>query len=94
MCDGPQVPVKDDLLSLRESVAKFGAATGHEVVAPIVDHHLDAWGSLRLRVSEVPAPGHGLWVGDRRATLGACGASPRPPRAIGSWCAVSWLAVC
>ncbi|MFA9445473.1 3-deoxy-7-phosphoheptulonate synthase [Egicoccus sp. AB-alg6-2] len=44
LCDGPQALVRDDLLPLRESVARFAGAMGREVAAPTVDHRAGAWG--------------------------------------------------
>ncbi|MEX2503256.1 MAG: 3-deoxy-7-phosphoheptulonate synthase [Egicoccus sp.] len=44
LCDGPQALIKDDILALRESVAKFAAAMDREVAAPTVDHRSGAWG--------------------------------------------------
>ncbi len=44
LCDGPQALVKDDLLTLRETVATYAAAGGREVAAPDHARRAGAWG--------------------------------------------------
>jgi 3-deoxy-7-phosphoheptulonate synthase len=44
LCDGPQALVKDDLLTLRETVATYSAAGGREVAAPDKSRRAGAWG--------------------------------------------------
>jgi 3-deoxy-7-phosphoheptulonate synthase len=44
LCDGPQALVKDDVLALRETVARFAAAAGREVAAPSEERRVGAWG--------------------------------------------------
>jgi 3-deoxy-7-phosphoheptulonate synthase len=44
LCDGPQALVKDDILGLRETVARFTAAVGREVAAPSEERRVGAWG--------------------------------------------------
>lgn len=44
LCDGPQALVKDDLLTLRETVTSYAAVGGREVAAPDKTRRAGAWG--------------------------------------------------
>jgi 3-deoxy-7-phosphoheptulonate synthase len=44
LCDGPQALIRDDMLSLRETVATYATAGGREVAAPDRTRHAGAWG--------------------------------------------------
>ena len=44
LCDGPQALVKDDVIRLRETVAKFTDAAGRALAAPDASHRQGAWG--------------------------------------------------
>ncbi len=44
LCDGPQALVRDDLLTLRETVARFATAGGRELAAPDRQRRAGAWG--------------------------------------------------
>jgi 3-deoxy-7-phosphoheptulonate synthase len=44
LVDGPQALVKEDMLALRETVARFATAAGREVAAPSEERRVGAWG--------------------------------------------------
>lgn len=44
LCDGPQALIKDDMLSLRDTVVRYADAAGRSVAAPSIDHTVGAWG--------------------------------------------------
>jgi 3-deoxy-7-phosphoheptulonate synthase len=44
LCDGPQALVRDDVLALRETVARYAAAGGREVAVQHHERHAGAWG--------------------------------------------------
>jgi 3-deoxy-7-phosphoheptulonate synthase len=44
LCDGPQALVKDDVLTLRETILKFSAAVDREVAQPTEERRVGAWG--------------------------------------------------
>jgi 3-deoxy-7-phosphoheptulonate synthase len=44
LCDGPQALVKDDVLTLRETVARYSDVAGRPVAAPSHERRAGAWG--------------------------------------------------
>jgi 3-deoxy-7-phosphoheptulonate synthase len=44
LCDGPQALIKDDMLQLRETVARFAEASGRQVAAVSEHRSTGAWG--------------------------------------------------
>ena len=44
LCDGPQALVDDDIIRLRETIAKFTDAAGRSLATPDASHRQGAWG--------------------------------------------------
>jgi 3-deoxy-7-phosphoheptulonate synthase len=44
LCDGPQALIKDDVLSLRDTMVRYATAADRQMATPSKDHSAGAWG--------------------------------------------------